>query len=128
MRVLAEAGRPLTVGELHQMALIHYPEVGLRTVYRNIRELVSEGKLVGVDYPGQPLRYEAVSPNGHHPHFICRSCNRVFQLAVEIPEISVKPPPGFTIEGEEVVFYGRCPECNLAKTAKVRKRLLAEPS
>lgn len=111
LKALAEAGRPLTVGELHQLATAHCPDVGLRTVYRNIREMVAEGKLVGVDYPGQPLRYEAVSPAGHHPHFICRACNKVYQLEVDIPDVSIKAPEGFTIEGEEVVFYGRCPAC-----------------
>lgn len=111
LKALKEAGRPLTVGELHQLAMQYYPNVGLRTVYRNLREMVEEGKLVGVDYPGQPLRYEPVSEAGHHPHFICRSCNKVYQLDIEIPKIKVKAPKGFTVEGEEIVLYGRCPAC-----------------
>jgi len=68
LHALSEAGRPLSATELHVLAVKHTPRIGLRTVYRNIRELVSEGKLMGVDFPGQPLRYAQVSRAGHHPH------------------------------------------------------------
>ncbi|MDX2108874.1 MAG: transcriptional repressor [Verrucomicrobiota bacterium] len=111
LQVFEETGRPLAPGELHQLALKYCSDIGLRTVYRNIRDLVTEGKLVGVDYPGQPLRYELVSDKGHHPHFICRGCNKLYQIDVALPEFEVKAPAGFVIEGEEIVFFGRCPKC-----------------
>lgn len=111
LAALEEAGRPLTPTELHASARATFPKIGLRTVYRNISELVSAGQLVGIDYPGQPLRYERVTRSGHRPHFICRGCARVYDLQIEVPPVEVKPPPGFTIEGEEVVFFGRCPDC-----------------
>jgi Fur family transcriptional regulator, ferric uptake regulator len=86
------------------------PQIGFATVNRHIRALAAEGRLVGVDYPGQPIRYELPSP-AEHLHFICRRCGRVFDWKVPIPEVVLEPPPGFSITGHEVVFYGRCPAC-----------------
>lgn len=111
-RALDEAARPLTPAELHELGQVHCPRLGLRTVYRNIREMIEEGRLVGIDYPGQPLRYERVNPNGHHPHFICHRCRKVFELEGIRPHVTVKGDPGpFRISGEEVVFFGTCPTC-----------------
>lgn len=111
LRALREAGRPVTIVELHALARADVPRLGLRTVYRQVRDLVTEGVLVAVDYPGQPLRYEAVTTGVHRPHFICRQCEKVYVLNIEIPDLNPPEPPGFTIEGEEVVFYGICPAC-----------------
>jgi Fur family ferric uptake transcriptional regulator len=108
LRTFETESRPLSAAEVHSLAITYYPKIGLRTVYRNIRELVQDGKLAGVDYPGQPLRYERVIDKRHKPHLICRHCRKVFDLDIEVPEIQVKPPEGFIIEGDEVVFYGRC--------------------
>ena len=110
--------RPLTPPEVFELAQIHLPSLGLRTVYRQIRALSEEGRIVGIDYPGQPLRYEWVR-SGHHPHFICRGCERVFDLEMEVPDVDVTPPPGFIINGQETVVYGYCPNC-LKEKAETR--------
>jgi Fur family ferric uptake transcriptional regulator len=109
--VFKSAGRPLTPGEVHVAARKNMPSIGLRTVYRQINDMVADGLIVGVDYPGQPLRYEWVR-EGHHAHFICRGCDRVYDLEVEVPDVEVKAPKGFSLKGQETVFYGYCPECN----------------
>ena len=108
--VFQKEGRPLTPPEVHEGALRIQPGIGLRTVYRQLKDMTEQGLLVGVDYPGQPLRYEWVS-QGHHAHFICRKCDRVFDLQVDVPDVAISPPPGFHISGQETVFYGLCPEC-----------------
>jgi Fur family ferric uptake transcriptional regulator len=108
MAAFDAAGRPLTAGEVYELARSRAPRLGLRTVFRNIRELVDEGRLVGVDYPGQPVRYERVVDKAHKPHFICRLCHKVFDLPVDAPEVAVQAPPGLVIEGQETIFYGRC--------------------
>ncbi len=113
------AGRPLSPTEWHEMARQRCPELGIRTVYRTIRELVQLGRIVAVDYPGQPLRYEAVSASGHHPHFICRGCSKVYPLTLELPELPSGRQQGFLIEGDEVVFFGRCPDCQNHSHAKL---------
>lgn len=111
MDAFDSAGRPLTAGEVFELARSGAPRLGLRTVFRNIRELVDEGRLVAVDYPGQPVRYERVSNGAHKPHFICRMCQKVYDLDMAVPDIPVQAPPGFLIEGQETIFYGRCRTC-----------------
>lgn len=109
--VFQKESRPLTPPELFEGAKRILPRIGLRTVYRQLKDMVAEGLIVGVDYPGQPLRYEWVSETDH-AHFICRKCDRVFDLEVEIPDIIIKAPKGFKITGQETVFYGVCPDCS----------------
>lgn len=108
--VFRKEGRPLTPPEVFAGAARIQPGIGLRTVYRQLKDMAGEGLIVGVDYPGQPLRYEWVSSN-HHAHFICRACDRVFDMQIEVPDVTIAPPPGFAISGQETVFYGTCPEC-----------------
>ncbi|NBD37461.1 MAG: transcriptional repressor [Verrucomicrobia bacterium] len=108
--VFQASRRPLAPGEVHEAALPAYPGLGLRTVYRQLKDMVDEGLIVGVDYPGQPLRYEWVSEKDH-AHFICRRCRRVYDLEVDVPDVEITAPRGFTVMGQETVFYGLCPEC-----------------
>ena len=111
---LEEAGRPLSPQELHSLASRRLPGLGLRTVYRQIREMVAGGEIVGVDYPGQPLCYEAVTGR-HVAHFICRTCERTFSFDCQVPDVPVESPPQFEVTGQETVFYGQgrglCERC-----------------
>lgn len=113
--VLQQEDRPLTPPEIHKLAVQHLPHIGLRTVYRHIKDLASEGKVVGIDYPGQPLRYERAKGT-HHSHFICRGCNQVFDLEVEVPDVEVPTPKGFKVTGQETIFYGFCSDCERLRT------------
>ena len=108
---LRSAGRPLAIGELHVAATKVLPRLGLATIYRALRELTDDGRIVSVKYAGQPVRYEwAVSR--HHAHFICHRCKRVYDLdaPVDVPRPPRKPR-GFKFDGEEVIYYGFCADC-----------------
>jgi Fur family ferric uptake transcriptional regulator len=121
--VFRKEGRPLTPSEVLEAARRIQPSIGQRTVYRQLSDMAGEGLIVGVDYPGQPLRYEWVS-DAPHAHFICRHCDRVFDLEVEVPDVAIKAPTGFEITGQETVFYGTCPRCAVqCADAPVRRRL-----
>lgn len=110
------AQRPLTPQELHGLAAKALPSLGLRTVYRQIKELVAAGEIVGIDYPGQPLRYETVTGE-HRAHYICQTCNRIFSFGQNVPDVEIESPPQFEVSGQETIFYGRgrglCSRCGL---------------
>jgi len=109
LAVLKAEARPLTVNEIYAHALVQAPGIGLRTVYRNIRELVDMGRMVGVSFPGQPPCYELVGDLRMKPHMICTVCNKVFELEpVEDDPVMKREIPGFILEGVETVYYGRC--------------------
>ena len=106
LKAFTEAGRPLTPVELHELASAHAKSLGLRTVYRHVKDMLDENRILGIQYPGQPVRYEMVDERGSRPHFICRVSNRVFDLPIREPEIPFPDLPGFEFEGYEVIFYG----------------------
>ncbi len=108
--VLNVAGRPLTRAEILKYGRQQIDRLGSATVDRAIREMTDDFCIIGVEFPGQPKRYE-LPAESEHPHFICRVCQRVFDLPItmELPEI--KAPEGFDIQGGEVIYSGTCPAC-----------------
>jgi len=112
--VLAEAGRPLSPAEVLDAARRHVAALGLATVYRNLRALVDEGAIAVVSLPGEAPRYEAAA-HGHHHHFRCDVCQRVFDVHRCPGDLARFAPPGFRVERHEITLYGRCSECATAK-------------
>ncbi|MBT3667965.1 MAG: transcriptional repressor, partial [Opitutae bacterium] len=65
----------------------------------------------GVDYPGQPPRYEWADGEDK-VHFACRTCDKLFALEDTTEDTPpAKAPKGFQVQGFEVMLYGTCPEC-----------------
>ena len=91
----------------------HAPGLGLATVYRNLKALVSEGRVVAVELPGEAARYEPAG-KGHHHHFRCRGCARIFDLVGNrkgCQPPGARAPRGFVVESHEILVYGRCAAC-----------------
>lgn len=107
---LLEAHRPLTPAEVLERAQRHVAGIGIATVYRAIKALLAEGTVVSVEISGTPPRYE-MAHLGHHHHFHCRACSRVFEIRGCPGNLGRLSPPGFKLEGHEVVLYGRCVTC-----------------
>lgn len=110
LNVLREAGRPLTREEILRLGREKIERLGSATVDRAIREMAGEFLLIGLEYPGQPKRYE-LPADTEHPHFVCRHCDRVFDLPVVMRLPEIKAPKGYQITGGEVIYSGLCPDC-----------------
>jgi len=108
--VLHEARRPLTRDEILKLGRRKIVRLGSATVDRAIREMTEQFHIVGVQFPGQPKRFE-LPADTEHPHFVCRECGRVFDLPVIMKLPEVKVPEGFKVTGGEVIYSGTCPEC-----------------
>lgn len=109
-RALEAEARPLAPAELLSAARGEVPGLGIATVYRTLKALVDDGLAVAVELPGEPARYER-TPRGHHHHFRCRACARVYEVPGCARGIAALVPPGFELDGHELVLYGRCDAC-----------------
>ena len=105
------ANRPLSHDEALTLAQEQVDGLSIATLYRNINLLLEEGWLAPVDLPGATTRYE-VAGKGHHHHFQCNRCGKLFEL--EGCSVGFKPsvPNGFRTTGHELFVYGFCDACN----------------
>ena len=115
------AGRPLSPTEVLDEARRHVAALGLATVYRNLRSLVDEGAIQAVTLPGEVARYE-VAQRGHHHHFRCDACQRVFDVHRCPGDLAGLAPPGFAVARHEITLYGLCSDCRPAPKARARKK------
>ena len=121
---LEQTGRPLSPLELLAEAQKSLPELGLATVYRAIKALLAEGQAVEVKVPGEPDRYETAGKSHHH-HFLCRACNRMFEMNGCPVNLQKLAPRGYSVEGHDLTLYGRCPTCRKPAPARRRRKLNA---
>jgi Fur family ferric uptake transcriptional regulator len=84
--------------------------LGIATVYRSLAAMVDEGLLSVVPLPGAAPRYELAGQQHHH-HFVCDTCDRVFDVQACPPNLSGLVPEGFGLTRHEIVLYGICPGC-----------------
>jgi Fur family ferric uptake transcriptional regulator len=104
------AKRPLSPREvlLGAGAVVH--ALGMATVYRNLKLLVAEGAVQVITLPGESPRYE-IKESGHHDHFQCTTCSRVYDVPGCPGDMRRLAPRGFTVERHHVTLYGRCADC-----------------
>lgn len=107
---LTRADRPLTPEELLEQARVTVPNMGIATVYRAIKDMRGTADVVAVEVPGHPTCYESAH-RGHHHHFHCRGCQRVFEVEACAHGINAMAPAGFRIEDHEIVLRGLCAAC-----------------
>ena len=91
----------------------HLPEVSHQAVYDCLHALTAAGLVRRIQPAGSVARYESRVGDNHH-HVVCRSCGVIADVdcAVgEAPCLEASDGSGFAIDEAEVVFWGRCPEC-----------------
>lgn len=108
--VLKKTHQPITIQEIHHLALKTVPSLGIATVYRMLKSLQEEGSIKALELPGQPLHYEEAH-KGHHHHFCCNMCQGVFELEKCWGEINQLAPKNFQVTDHEIILYGTCANC-----------------
>jgi len=106
-----KVGRPLSPEEVWEVASKQVKGLGLATVYRNIKSLVEDNVIVPVELINEAPRYE-IAGKGHHHHFRCNDCDKVFELEGCIHNVEKLVPRGYKVQVHHLVFYGSCKECN----------------
>jgi Fur family ferric uptake transcriptional regulator len=115
---IESARRPLSPQEILEVAGLQVAQLGIATVYRNLKSLTQEGRVQIVTLPGDNPRYESsAAASQHHHHFQCSLCQRVFDVHDCPGDLKKMAPQGFVVERHELTLYGRCADCNGAGTA-----------
>jgi len=110
---LRDAGRPLAPAEILDAARSSAPRLGLATVYRGIQRLLEGRQISRVQVPGLPDRYQWTDI-AHRHYFLCRHCQRLFDLKSCPGGIERLAPRGFQAEDHDLLIRGLCPDCREA--------------
>lgn len=113
-KVIFRANRPLSTEEIYAMSRKMIPGLGIATVYRTLRSLREEGAIHEVDLPGQSSRWE-LADKDHHHHFLCRSCDKLYEIEGCLGGIDRLLPPGYSLEAHNILLEGQCRDCQMRK-------------
>jgi len=108
--VLDRANRPVSVEEIFGSAKMSEPGLGVATVYRAMKSLMEAGSVVSITLPGEGPRFESAG-KGHHHHFRCSDCGRVFDNKACLGNLRRLVPRRFELTGHDLTLYGRCADC-----------------
>jgi Fe2+ or Zn2+ uptake regulation protein len=99
-------------------------EVSHQAVYDVLRALTEAGLLRRIQPMGSVARYEARIGDNHH-HIVCRSCGAITDVDCAVgytPCLTAVDGSGYAIDEAEVIYWGRCPECQSAqRTSEIGK-------
>ncbi|HZQ85801.1 MAG TPA: Fur family transcriptional regulator [Acidimicrobiales bacterium] len=87
--------------------------ISRQAVYDAVGVLTDKGVLRRIQPAGSPARYETRVADNHH-HVVCRSCGRMEDVDCAVghtPCLTAVDDMGYEIDEAEVVYWGRCPDC-----------------
>ena len=93
--------------------------ISLQAVYDVLGVLVDVGLVRRIQPAGSPARFEARVSDNHH-HVICRSCGRTADVDCAVgtaPCLTAADDIGYQIDEAEVIYWGRCPQCQATPPA-----------
>ena len=110
----ARAGHEhLAVAQVADRARLVLPTVSTQAVYDCLDALTRAGLARCIETAGHPARYEARVGDNHH-HLVCRDCGRTVDVDCVVgpsPCLAPSDTAGFAVDEAEVVFWGRCTDC-----------------
>jgi Fur family ferric uptake transcriptional regulator len=102
--------RHVTAEDVYKELLAAGEEVGLATVYRVLTQFEAAGLVIRHNFEGGRAVFE-INQGGHHDHFVCVECGRVFEFfdaVLEKRQHDVAGKAGFAINDHSLYLYGVC--------------------
>jgi Fe2+ or Zn2+ uptake regulation protein len=97
-----------------------FGRVSHQAVYDGLHALTTADLVRRFQPSGSVARYEARGRGNHH-HLVCRSCGVIADVDGAVggaPCLTAPGVSGYSDIGEvEVIYWGRCPECDAATTS-----------
>ena len=103
---LSSAKHPLHPREIQELASKQCPNLGLATIYRNLKKLEQEGHAESVQLPGLARCY--ISPQKQGTVLIyCKVSGRTEYLSEDAKHVKLPPlPKGFELHRYDIVLRG----------------------
>lgn len=112
LRVLHE--RPhVDTGTVIETVRRRHTSVSHQAVYDCLGALTEAGLVRRIQPRGSVARYELQLNDNHH-HAVCRECGDISDIACavgEVPCLHALDPRGFAVDEAEVIYWGRCSDC-----------------
>lgn len=106
-------GHP-TADRIYQYVHEEYPTISRATVFRNLKALAEQEKILHIPIPNGADCYESITKP--HYHVKCTRCGKISDVTfpyMEELESNVRSMDNeFVITGHSLVFQGICGECN----------------
>lgn len=112
--VLAASDAFRSAQELHSELRVNGENVGLTTVYNQLRALADNGEVDVLRSDDGESLYRRCATEDHHHHLVCRRCRRTVE--VEGPEVEdwakrIAAENQFTGISHTVEIFGTCSAC-----------------
>jgi len=113
-----------TADDIDKVVRAELGAISRQAVYDALSVFTDKGVLRRIQPAGSPARYESRVGDNHH-HLICRTCNRMTDVDCAVgytPCLTAADASGYQIDEAEVIYWGRCPECVAATSARPMDR------
>ena len=113
LEALVESGGHLSADELASAVRSRDDSVSRMTIYRTLDLLCDLGHVRPV-YQGARAARFVLLEDGHHHHFICSKCERVFEFddcLVDDLAKRIRGAAGFDVRAHLLELYGICDSC-----------------
>lgn len=109
LRMQGHATADMIYDSIHQT----HPSISRATVYRNLKILVGQGKVIRISVPDGADYFEARKHD--HYHIKCNCCGRIFDASLpympQLLELEQAADQDFDLLTCKILFEGRCPDC-----------------
>ena len=109
-------GRHPTAEAVHDHLREDSPRLSLATVYRNLNQFAQDGRILKVEFPGEPARYDMDA--AQHLHALCDECHEVIDLpTVQVNalltaiEDRLTATAGIEVTRFDLMIHGHCADC-----------------
>ena len=113
--VLFEAGRPLSLQEIQDLAAERGERPDYATVFRLMTLLETLHLAHKVNLQRPCSYYELHDPKKHYDHIVCTTCGKVVVIDIPCPlgatEQHIAQHYGFRDLTHSLEFFGQCPDC-----------------
>lgn len=122
LRALAESKEFMNAHTILEKVRETHPDVGLDTIYRNLKLFIMLGFVSPINYPGREgTVYELNKNKHHHHHSVCLLCGKIECLdycPVHFDELKSMTADQFRMVSHSLEIYGYCKTCEKNDTTK----------